>query len=176
MEADRQKLIEQALLKLDTNNDDHWTAEGLPRLDAVASGIRRAEVTAVAPHFTRQHPTLELPEAIRKRRKAEAELAEVERQKAELAAREKAAKKEHDEVIAATDKPRTEAELMRDIQNFHRQMLEVEMFQAQKLEEARLAMNKIGIVPPSPLDTAIAKKTEEHYRKQALLEHQRRSA
>jgi hypothetical protein len=53
--------IKQALLALDPNNDEHWTGDGSPRIDALQiSGIKRADITAVAPHFTRENPTLDL--------------------------------------------------------------------------------------------------------------------
>ncbi len=52
------KIID-ALLKLDPNNDDHWTADGLPRMEVVEEfakkkGIKRAEVTAADPEFNRE--------------------------------------------------------------------------------------------------------------------------
>lgn len=49
------------LAKLDAKNDDHWTENGLPRLDAL--GLKpnplRQDVTAAAPLFTRANPVLE---------------------------------------------------------------------------------------------------------------------
>lgn len=47
--------IRAALLKLDAKNDDHWTEDGLPRVDALGlpKGIGRQAVTAAAPLFTR---------------------------------------------------------------------------------------------------------------------------
>lgn len=50
--------ILSALLQLDTNNDDHWTSDGLPRMDAVEAivgnkGITRQQVTAAKPGFSR---------------------------------------------------------------------------------------------------------------------------
>lgn len=51
--------IFQAVQGLDPGNDEHWTADGLPRLDAVenllgASTSRKA-VTNAAPEYTRDH-------------------------------------------------------------------------------------------------------------------------
>lgn len=50
--------IKEALGKLDPANDQHWTADGLPLLDAVKMiasnpGINREAVTAAAPGFNR---------------------------------------------------------------------------------------------------------------------------
>jgi hypothetical protein len=52
------KAIQEALRQLDPNNENHWTADGLPRLDTVKllagdSGITREHVTAAAPGYTR---------------------------------------------------------------------------------------------------------------------------
>lgn len=51
-----------ALAALDTTNDDHWTADGLPRIDPltemVGISIQRQSVTAIAPEFTRANPVL----------------------------------------------------------------------------------------------------------------------
>lgn len=53
------KLV-KALAKLDPENDDHWTRDGLPALSAVESlygsaGVRRADVTAAAPALRRNN-------------------------------------------------------------------------------------------------------------------------
>lgn len=50
--------ILDALLALDVGNDEHWTADGLPRMDAVEAltgekGITRQQVTAAKPGFSR---------------------------------------------------------------------------------------------------------------------------
>lgn len=47
-----------ALQQLDPSNDDHWTGEGLPRVDVVralagAGTLTREQLTALAPGFTR---------------------------------------------------------------------------------------------------------------------------
>jgi hypothetical protein len=56
--SDIQDAIRFALAKLDTLNDDHWTENGLPRLDALGfkEKVTRVEVTAAAPLFTRANP------------------------------------------------------------------------------------------------------------------------
>lgn len=55
----KEKIIE-ALGKLDVNNDNHWTNEGLPKLEAlkfsVGSNVTRDQVNEVAPGYTREHP------------------------------------------------------------------------------------------------------------------------
>lgn len=58
--------ILQALAQLDTTNEDHWTSDGLPRMDAVmqlagTTSLTRDQVTLAAPRFTRSSP--ELPNA-----------------------------------------------------------------------------------------------------------------
>ena len=57
-------MILEALKQLDANNDDHWTTDGHPRLDAVkelmgGTAVSREEVTKAAPAFSRSN--LELP-------------------------------------------------------------------------------------------------------------------
>lgn len=55
--------LKKALLKLDVMNPDHWTEQGVPRLDAIGiDGLKRIDVTKAAPQFTRTHPTFELPD------------------------------------------------------------------------------------------------------------------
>ena len=55
--------IKEALLKLDVNNDELWTGDGLPKVEALSiPGIKRADITEAAPQFTRENPTIELPE------------------------------------------------------------------------------------------------------------------
>jgi hypothetical protein len=55
--------IRGALSKLDPNNDEQWTADGLPRIDALEAlglkGVTRGQVTAVAPTFTRFNTGME---------------------------------------------------------------------------------------------------------------------
>lgn len=63
--SDKNAAIVKALQQLDPKNDDHWTNDGLPRLDAIkgVSGIKREDVTAAAPHFTKDNPVFEAPKA-----------------------------------------------------------------------------------------------------------------
>lgn len=55
--------ISDALDELDIDNDEHWTSDGLPRLDAVEDylgrKVTRKEVKAAAPHFTKDNPQLD---------------------------------------------------------------------------------------------------------------------
>ena len=52
-----QKILD-ALLKLDINNDEHWTSDGLPRMDVLEGivgdkSLTRQQVTAAKPGFSR---------------------------------------------------------------------------------------------------------------------------
>jgi hypothetical protein len=51
--------ILEAVQALDPANDEHWTTDGLPRLDAVenllGAGVSRKNVTNAAPDYTRGH-------------------------------------------------------------------------------------------------------------------------
>lgn len=55
--------LTESLLKLDVNNDDHWTTDGAPRLDALeaihGSAVSRGDVTVAAPKFSRKNPTVD---------------------------------------------------------------------------------------------------------------------
>lgn len=61
------KVIE-SLKKLDVNNDNHWTADGLPRLDTIRmiaadATLTREKLDGIAPGFNRANAqTWELPE------------------------------------------------------------------------------------------------------------------
>lgn len=53
-----QDRIREAVNTLDATNDEHWTADGRPRMDAVerafgSAGITRADVEAAVPGYTR---------------------------------------------------------------------------------------------------------------------------
>ena len=55
--------ILEALAKLDVANDNHWTGDGLPRIDTVKMlvgnpGLGRDDITKVAPDFSRQNPVV----------------------------------------------------------------------------------------------------------------------
>lgn len=63
-----QKIIE-ALKKLDSTNDNHWTADGSPRLDTVKmlaadQSLTRDMVTIAAPGFSRANNTLKAETAV----------------------------------------------------------------------------------------------------------------
>lgn len=55
----KEKIVD-ALGKLDVNNDNHWTSDGLPKLEAlkfaVGGNVTRDQVNEVAPGYTREHP------------------------------------------------------------------------------------------------------------------------
>lgn len=60
--ADTARILD-ALSKLDTGNDGHWTSDGMPRLDTVRllasdQGVSREDVSKVAPEFTRANPVI----------------------------------------------------------------------------------------------------------------------
>lgn len=55
--------IKLSLESLDLSDDNHWTDDGAPRLGAVGK-VTRAEINAVAPHFSRSHPSFDLPEGL----------------------------------------------------------------------------------------------------------------
>ena len=55
--------ILEALSKLDVANDNHWTGDGLPRIDTVRMlasnpGIERDDITKEAPDFSRQNAVI----------------------------------------------------------------------------------------------------------------------
>lgn len=57
-EAEQARSIQEAVTQLNPTNDELWTSEGLPRVDAVARlvgnpGISRSDVDAAAPEFVR---------------------------------------------------------------------------------------------------------------------------
>lgn len=55
--------IVEALLSLDIENDEHWTQDGLPRIDALGiDALTRSDLTDAAPSFTRENPKLEAQE------------------------------------------------------------------------------------------------------------------
>lgn len=54
--------IKEALGQLDTLNDEQWTGDGAPRVDAVEAllgeDVTRAQIIEVAPEFSRENPLL----------------------------------------------------------------------------------------------------------------------
>lgn len=63
MDTKLKTAIIAALGSLDTKNDEHWTTEGMPRMDAVEDIVKqdltRADITAAAKGFSRKNPALE---------------------------------------------------------------------------------------------------------------------
>lgn len=55
--------IREALSQLDTLDDDQWTTEGAPKIEAVkellGSPVTRQDIINAAPHFSRENPILE---------------------------------------------------------------------------------------------------------------------
>lgn len=55
--------IREALAKLDTMENEHWTADGAPKIDAVKDllnrNVTRQEITDAAPKFSRENPIIE---------------------------------------------------------------------------------------------------------------------
>lgn len=57
------KIITDALLKLDAANDNHWTSDGLPRIETLKfltgnQSLTRNDIFAACPTFCRGNPTL----------------------------------------------------------------------------------------------------------------------
>lgn len=55
--------IREALAQLDTLDNDHWTADGAPKIDAVKEllnrNVTRQEITDAAPKFNRENPIVD---------------------------------------------------------------------------------------------------------------------
>lgn len=56
--------IQAGLMKLDVKNDNHWTAEGEPKVEAVRflagdQSLSREDITKACPDFSRKHASLE---------------------------------------------------------------------------------------------------------------------
>lgn len=53
----------EALKNLDPENNDHWTSDGLPRLDVlknlIGTQVTREQITALTKSFNRKNPTLD---------------------------------------------------------------------------------------------------------------------
>lgn len=61
------KTLIEALLELDPDNPNHWTSDGLPKVDALRfatanPSLTRDDITTAAPLFTRDNRVLEEPE------------------------------------------------------------------------------------------------------------------
>ncbi|WPJ68564.1 hypothetical protein OMDBNIEC_00078 [Salmonella phage STP-SP5] len=81
------KTLIEALLDLDPENPNHWTTDGLPKVDALRfatanPSLTRDEITEAAPLFTRDNPVVEEPEPEAPVQSADPELHEtIEREK-----------------------------------------------------------------------------------------------
>lgn len=63
------KTLIEALLELDPENPNHWTSDGLPKVDALRfatanPSLTRDDITTAAPLFTRDNRVLEEPEPV----------------------------------------------------------------------------------------------------------------
>lgn len=63
------KTLIEALLELDPDNPNHWTSDGLPKVDALRfatanPSLTRDDITTAAPLFTRDNRVLEEPELV----------------------------------------------------------------------------------------------------------------
>lgn len=99
--------ILEALALLEVENDDHWTADGQPKLITLRAltgqeDLSREDIVRIAPGFTRSDPTLPDPEKMLEDERL-AKVKELERQAAEAAVKAKEA-----------DMARREAERLRD--------------------------------------------------------------
>lgn len=60
MAQNKTAIIQAALLALDVKNDEMWTSDGSPRIDSLGiPGLKRAEIVAAAPQFSRTNFTVE---------------------------------------------------------------------------------------------------------------------
>lgn len=128
-----EKLIE-ALQKLDKANDNHWTSDGLPKVDTVRflagdQTITREQISAAAPNFNRNSEdapapvATEVPDHAAKVQGLEAEIAGLDAEEAKLNAKmaeieaDRALLRKHrDELITALEVERpkiTQAQLLR---------------------------------------------------------------
>lgn len=173
-----------ALAKLDPKNDDHWTEQGAPLLDALglAKKPTRAEVTSAAPLFSRTNPVLqeeapvveEVPEVVVDLAADEAALAELcdevhrsqvvvdDAVKAVAIAQDlmHAAQRKHDEALVKLEKARPDNSNMLGI----RAVLEAQ--QADRIGRSKIASDarEIGLTAAlldarSRLDASMGRNT-----------------
>lgn len=105
------KTLIEALMDLDPENQNHWTNEGLPKLDALkfATGnpsLTRTDVTDAAPLFTRENRVVEEPAPVEEVRSADPELRETIQQEQE---------QKHETIVASLEVKITLAEALRNI-------------------------------------------------------------
>ena len=173
--------ILKALALLDPTNDDHWTADGQPRTQALGlDGVSRSDIRSAAPLFNRTNtdlpkvkegPTVEdrLLEIQSAKELAQKALLDAENAKkaAEAAAKEAQDKLEAlREDVKALD-TRTDAEINQDLlkSNFAQRLKDrgawVEAYEY--LQEKGLA-NQIKSLTASPIDQAIAQRITQERR------------
>jgi signal recognition particle GTPase len=181
-------VIKDALLKLDVNDDDKWTMDGLPKVDALGiADIKRKDITNVAPFFTRTNPEISSDEdgATDEDNQEEATVEEVEFTESDvvgnddLDTRQIKAKKVLEEKLAVLNQAKKEYELaekilddieiqiaktgrgqstQQDIIDHIRNQHDQRMKRAERMQ----AVIQAGIVPnyasKSPIDQAMANK------------------
>lgn len=182
--SDMANKIREALAKLDPANDMHWTSDGSPRMDVVEDlvgdkSIKRADVTAAAPAFTRENPVLDPapaaqepsptnPEEPTDLDELEARLAEAEARLAEAEAVANAARRRmldaqraRDAVIEARDRARPVHENQLGIMQFLKSQARI---REQRAARMRALQEQMGGVDPrqlngrAPIDQAMAHK------------------
>lgn len=179
--------ILSALAKLDVANDDHWTGDGLPRVDVIetllGSKITRAEVTAAARSFNRLSPELpevvaqvptadpvpDLPtyedadeaEAHDELTEAEAELAALELQRVALEQRRAELERQRDEIIEANTPANDHIAnqiAIRDYLDSQQRAREERGATRRALAEANLNLGELAASLRSPIDSAFSRK------------------
>ncbi len=171
-----QEDILEVLHGLDPENDEQWTGDGLPRMDQFSEGTTRADVTDVAPKFTRatldfsleslseEDGELETEEDLEEQLlKAEAALLKVE-------AAIVAAQTEYDKLSARRDRL-VEAQIARqkpghlqtvdEIQLFLARQKEIRLQRAATYIKATEDLNPADIAygGRAPIDAAMVRKT-----------------
>jgi hypothetical protein len=71
----KSELILEKLSTFDPSNKDFWNQDGQPRLSAIGEGVKREDVLAVAPLFSRENP--ELPHVEKEPELTDEEVSEV---------------------------------------------------------------------------------------------------
>ena len=173
MEAERALQIKAALALLETNNSEHWTADGAPVLEAVGADVLRQEILVVAPLYTRTNRTFDLPPPVNDKRLRAAELAELDAKAEELRLQRAKVVEEQDAELKGTDRKQTSIELSQDIQAYHAQCLKSELLEAQQKEELE-AIQRRYMLQASPIDQATAQAVIKQRREQSVHEHERR--
>ena len=106
--------LKEALSKLNPENDDHWTTDGLPRLDllkALLNGraVTRADINACVKGFSRKNNSVEAPSVVQPTNLVEEVLNEDKEEEEEADTEEEAALEGNDskaverELIAARE-------------------------------------------------------------------------